>query len=144
MNVGTILNQKGRSVSTVPPAMTLLEVAKQLAQKRIGVLIVVGADGAIEGVISERDIIRALSETGADCLQRPVAEVMTRQVVTCRETDTRSALMAMMTQRRFRHLPVVKDGNLLVGIISIGDLVRHYVAEIEMEASAMRAYIAGN
>jgi CBS domain-containing protein len=121
--------------------MTLLEVAKRLTQKRIGVLVVVGAHGNIAGVVSERDIIRALSEMGADCLQRPVAEIMTSQVVTCQETDTLDGLMATMTQHRFRHLPVVTDG-ALVGIISIGDVVKHHVAEIEMEATAMRAYIA--
>jgi CBS domain-containing protein len=141
MNVATILNQKGRAVSTVPPAITLQEVAKRLTQRRIGALVVVGARGDIEGIVSERDIIRALAETGADCLQRPVGETMTRQVVTCQETDTLDELMAMMTQRRFRHLPVVTDGDL-VGIISIGDVVKHHVAEIEMEATAMRAYIA--
>jgi CBS domain-containing protein len=141
MNVATILKQKGRSVTTVPPTATLQEVAKRLAQRRIGALVVVGARGDIEGIISERDIIRALSETGADCLQRPVAETMTRQVVTCQDTDTLDELMAMMTQRRFRHLPVVTDGDM-VGIISIGDVVKHHVAEIEMEATAMRAYIA--
>jgi CBS domain-containing protein len=141
MNVATILKQKGRSVTTVPPTITLQEAAKRLTQRRIGALVVVGARGQIEGIISERDIIRALSESGADCLDRPVAETMTRQVVTCAETDTLDELMAMMTQRRFRHLPVVTDGDL-VGIISIGDVVKHHVAEIEMEATAMRAYIA--
>ena len=141
MNVVSILKQKGRAVSTVPPTITLQEVAKRLTQKRIGALVVVGARGDIEGIISERDIIRALSEAGGSCLQRPVAEIMTRQVVTCQETDTLDELMAMMTQRRFRHLPVVTDGDL-VGIISIGDVVKHHVAEIEMEATAMRAYIA--
>ncbi len=141
MNVATILKQKGRAVSTVPPTITLQEVAKRLTQRRIGALVVVGARGDIEGIVSERDIIRALSEAGGSCLQRPVAETMTRQVVTCQETDTLDELMAMMTQRRFRHLPVVTDGDL-VGIISIGDVVKHHVAEIEMEATAMRAYIA--
>jgi CBS domain-containing protein len=141
MNVASILKQKGRAVSTVPPTITLQEVAKRLTQRRIGALVVVGARGGIEGIISERDIIRALSEAGGTCLQRPVAETMTRQVVTCQETDTLDELMAMMTQRRFRHLPVVTDGDL-VGIISIGDVVKHHVAEIEMEATAMRAYIA--
>lgn len=141
MNVVSILKQKGRAVSTVPPTITLQEVAKRLTQRRIGALVVVGARGEIEGIISERDIIRALSEAGGSCLQRPVAETMTRQVVTCQETDTLDELMAMMTQRRFRHLPVVTDGDL-VGIISIGDVVKHHVAEIEMEATAMRAYIA--
>jgi CBS domain-containing protein len=141
MNVATILKQKGRSVTTVSPTATLQEAAKRLAQRRIGALVVVGARGQIEGIISERDIIRTLSETGADCLGRPVTEAMTRHVVTCRETDTLDEMMAMMTQRRFRHLPVVTDGDL-VGIISIGDVVKHHVAEIEMEATAMRAYIA--
>jgi CBS domain-containing protein len=141
MNVAAILKYKGRAVTTVPPSMTLIEAAGRLAQRRIGALVVVDARGGIVGIISERDIIRALSETGADCLERPVAETMTRQVVTCQETDTLDELMAMMTARRFRHLPVVTDGDL-VGIISIGDVVKHHVAEIEMEATAMRDYIA--
>jgi CBS domain-containing protein len=141
MNVVTILKQKGRSVTTVSPNATLQEAAKRLVQRRIGALVVVGARGQIEGIISERDIIRALAEMGAACLERPVTETMTRQVVTCQETDTLDEMMAMMTQRRFRHVPVVTDGDL-VGIISIGDVVKHHVAEIEMEATAMRAYIA--
>ena len=141
MNVAAILKYKGRAVTTVPPTITLLEAAQRLAHKRIGALVVVGARGEIAGIISERDIVRALSEVGPDCLQRPVAETMTRQVVTCRETDTLDELMAMMTARRFRHLPVIADDDL-VGIISIGDVVKHHVAEIEMEATAMREYIA--
>jgi CBS domain-containing protein len=140
MNVATILKQKGRSVATVAPTASVQEVAKRLAQRRIGALVVVGSRGQIEGIVSERDIIRALSDTGAGCLVRPVAETMTRQVVTCQETDTLDEMMAMMTQGRFRHVPVVTDGDL-VGIISIGDVVKHHVAEIEMEATAMRAYI---
>jgi CBS domain-containing protein len=140
MNVATILKQKGRSVATVAPTASVQEVAKRLAQRRIGALVVVGSRGQIEGIVSERDVIRALSETGAGCLVRPVAETMTRQVVTCQETDTLDEMMAMMTQGRFRHVPVVTDGDL-VGIISIGDVVKHHVAEIEMEATAMRAYI---
>jgi CBS domain-containing protein len=141
MNVASILKQKGRAVATAPPTMTLIEVARKLAQRRIGALVVVGARGELAGIISERDIIRALSETGPGCLERSVGEAMTRQVVTCQETDTLDELMAMMTARRFRHLPVVTDGDL-VGIISIGDVVKHHVAEIEMEATAMREYIA--
>ena len=141
MNVATILKQKGRSVATVAPTATLQEVAKRLAQRRIGALVVVGSRGQIEGIVSERDIIRALSETGAGCLVRPVAETMTRQVMTCQETDTLDEMMAMMTQGRFRHVPVVTDGDL-VGIISIGDVVKHRVAEIEAEAQAIRDYIA--
>jgi CBS domain-containing protein len=140
MNVAAILKHKGRAVMTSPPTITLLEVARRLAQRRIGAMVVVDARGELVGIISERDIIRALSEVGADCLERPAAEVMTRHVVTCQETDTLDELMAMMTARRFRHLPVLTEGDL-VGIISIGDVVKHHVAEIEMEATAMREYI---
>jgi CBS domain-containing protein len=141
MNVAAILKQKGRAVTTAPPSITLLEVAQRLAHKRIGAVVVVDAQGELAGIISERDIIRALSEAGPRCLTQPVSQNMTRQVVTCQETDTLDELMAMMTARRFRHLPVVTDG-ALVGIISIGDVVKHHVAEIEMEATAMREYIA--
>ena len=140
MNVTAILRQKGRAVTTASPAMTLLDVANKLAAKRIGAIVVVGSRGEVAGIISERDIIRALSQGGPECLTCPVPEVMTRQVVTCQETDTLDELMAMMTARRFRHLPVVTDG-ALVGIISIGDVVKHHVAEVEMEATAMREYI---
>jgi CBS domain-containing protein len=140
MNVSAILRQKGRAVTTASPSATLLEVANKLAAKRIGAIVVVGARGEVGGIISERDIIRALATDGAACLGRPVAETMTKQVVTCQETDTLDELMAMMTARRFRHLPVVTDG-ALVGIVSIGDVVKHHVAEVEMEATAMRDYI---
>jgi CBS domain-containing protein len=140
MNVAAILRQKGRAVTTANPSATLLEVANKLAAKRIGAIVIVGARGDVAGIISERDIIRELATSGEDCLARPVADTMTRQVVTCQETDTLDELMAMMTARRFRHLPVVTDG-ALVGIVSIGDVVKHHVAEVEMEATAMRDYI---
>jgi len=141
MNVAAILKQKGRAVTTASPSMTLLDLAGKLASKRIGAIVVVGARGEVSGILSERDIVRSLSELGPECLKKPVSESMTRQVVTCQETDTLDELMAMMTARRFRHLPVVTDG-ALVGIISIGDVVKHHVAEVEMEATAMRDYIA--
>ncbi len=140
MNVASILRQKGRAVTTAGPGMTLLDVAQKLAAKRIGAIVVVGARGEIEGIISERDIIRALSRNGPEGVTRPISEFMTSSVVTCQETDTLDELMAMMTAKRFRHLPVVTDG-ALVGIISIGDVVKHHVAEVEMEAMAMRDYI---
>src|SRR5262245_31612010 len=142
MNVAAILKQKGRAVSTIPPTFTLIEAAGRLTQKRIGALVVVDVHGEVIGILSERDIIRALSQAGPDCLERPVTETMTRQVVTCHEGGTLDELMSMMTARRFRHLPVVAEGDL-VGIVSIGDVVKHHVAEIEMEATAMRAYIHG-
>jgi CBS domain-containing protein len=140
MNVAAILNQKGRAVTTARPIMTLMEVANKLAAKRIGAIVIVGARGEVAGIISERDIIRALSGVGPDCLTRPVSQSMTKKVVTCQETDTLEELMAMMTARRFRHVPVMAD-DALVGIISIGDIVKHHVAEVVMEATAMRKYI---
>lgn len=140
MNVASILRHKGRAVTTAAPDMTLLEIADKLAAKRIGAIVIVAARGEVAGIVSERDIVRVLVEQGPDCLKRPVSETMTKAVVTCQETDTIDELMAMMTARRFRHLPVVTDG-ALVGIISIGDVVKHHVAEVEMEATAMREYI---
>jgi CBS domain-containing protein len=140
MNVAAILKQKGRAVSTVSPTASLLEVIHKLSAKRIGAVVVVGARGEVAGIVSERDIIRALASGGAECLARPVSETMTKHVVTCQEADTLDELMAMMTARRFRHLPVITDG-ALVGIVSIGDVVKHHVAEVEMEATAMREYI---
>ncbi len=141
MNVAAILKQKGRAVATIPPTLTLIEAAGRLTQRRIGALVVVNGHGEIAGIISERDIVRALAEDGPQCLTRPVAEAMTDQVVTCQEGDTLDELMSMMTARRFRHMPVVAEGDL-VGIVSIGDVVKHHVAEIEMEATAMRTYIS--
>jgi CBS domain-containing protein len=140
MSVAAILKQKGRAVTTARPTMTLMDVANMLAAKRIGAIVIVGARGEVAGIISERDIIRALSVVGPGCLTQPVSQSMTNKVVTCQETDTVEELMAMMTARRFRHLPVMADEGL-VGIISIGDMVKHHVAELQMEATAMRGYI---
>lgn len=140
MSVAAILKQKGRAVAIARPTMTLMEVANMLAAKRIGAIVIVGARGEVAGIISERDIIRALSVVGPDCLTQPVSQSMTKNVVTCQEADTLEELMAMMTARRFRHLPVMADKGL-VGIISIGDMVKHHVAELKMEATAMRGYI---
>jgi len=140
MNVAAILRQKGRAVTTASPTTTLLEVANKLADKRIGAIVIIGARGNVDGIISERDIIRCLSTHGPDCLTRPVSMIMTRYVISCEEDDTLDQLMARMTERRFRHLPVITDG-ALVGIISIGDVVKHHMAEVTMEATAMREYI---
>jgi len=140
MNVAAILKQKGRAVATAKPTAVLLKIANKLATKRIGAIVIVGSRGAIAGIVSERDIIKCLSRYGPACLERPVSESMTREVMTCQETDTLDELMAMMTERRFRHVPVITDG-ALVGIVSIGDVVKHHVAEVTMEATAMREYI---
>ncbi|MGE3067420.1 MAG: CBS domain-containing protein [Hyphomicrobiaceae bacterium] len=141
MNVISILKLKGRAVTTTTPTTLLIEGARKLASKKIGALVVVGSDGNVAGILSERDVVRAIAEHGADALNRPVSTVMTAAVVTCSEADTLDQLMEQMTARRFRHLPVVTDG-ALVGIVSIGDVVKHHIAEVEMEASAMRDYIA--
>ena len=140
MNVAAILKAKGRSVVTARPDTTLAEIASRLAAKRIGALVVVGANGHIDGIISERDIIRVVAERGPASLGEPVSRSMTRTVQTCDVSDTLDELMATMTAGRFRHLPVVEDG-ALVGIVSIGDVVKHHIAAVEMEASALRGYI---
>ncbi|HXF54354.1 MAG TPA: CBS domain-containing protein [Hyphomicrobiaceae bacterium] len=140
MNVAAILKGKGRSVATVTPDVTLVEVARQLAARNIGAMVITGVDGRVIGIVSERDIIRAIAEKGAECLEAPVSSMMTRSVVSCQESDTLEQLMATMTAGRFRHLPVVENG-ALVGIVSIGDVVKHHIAEVEMEASALKGYI---
>lgn len=140
MNVAAILKGKGRAVATARPETSLQTIIEKLTAKRIGAIIIVGANGTVAGIISERDIIRAIAERGAGCLERPVSEFMTRQVVICSEADTLDQLMATMTAGRFRHIPVVEDG-ALVGIVSIGDVVKHHIAEVEMEASALRTYL---
>jgi len=141
MNVATILKMKGRAVSTARPDASLLEVAQKLGTKKIGAIVVVGDNGNVVGIISERDIIRAISERGASALSLAVADVMTRHVISCGETSELDELMEMMTKGRFRHLPVIEDG-ALVGIVSIGDVVKHHVAEVEMEVSPIRNYLA--
>lgn len=140
MNVAAILSAKGRNVVTARPTTTLEEIAAKLAEKRIGAVVVVGAAGRIAGIVSERDIIRAIAERGAKSLLEPAIDTMTKSVVTCDVADTLDELMARMTAGRFRHLPVVEDRQL-VGIVSIGDVVKHHIAAVEMEASALRGYI---
>lgn len=141
MNVATILKAKGRAVATARQDATLLDIAVKLAGKKIGAIVVVGDRGAVAGIISERDVIRALAENGEAALGLPIADIMTRNVVTCHEGSTIEELMTTMTQSRFRHMPVIEDG-ALVGIVSIGDVVRHHIAEVDMEVSAMRGYLA--
>lgn len=141
MNVASILKGKGRGVATVRSDATLLDVSAKLAARKIGAIVVIGDNGVVAGIISERDVIRTVAERGAKALEVQVGEVMTKAVVTCAESSTVDELMSLMTQGRFRHLPVVQDG-ALVGIVSIGDVVKHHVAEVEMEVSAMRGYLA--
>jgi len=143
MHVAAILKEKGRAVETARPNVTLADIAKKLTVKRIGSIVITDDAGSIVGIVSERDVIHALAMGGQDSLGWHVSKVMTRQVVTCDEADTIERLMGMMTSRRFRHLPVVTDGNL-AGIVSIGDVVKRHIAEVEMEATAMRDYITAS
>ena len=142
MSVTHILGGKGRAVITANPKDKVDAVIKVLAEKRIGAIVVVGASGAIEGIVSERDIVRHLASEGASILTKPVETIMTKNVRTAREQDTEADLMALMTEHRIRHLPVVNNGKL-TGMISIGDVVKHRIAMIEREAEDIKAYIAG-
>jgi len=141
MTVKAILSRKGNDVITIEPTVTLSAAVNILAEHRIGALVVVaGADEQVAGILSERDIVRALAQRGPGALQEAVGQVMTRRVVTCTESDTVAALMERMTQGKFRHLPVVERGKL-VGLVSIGDVVKHRVGEMEHESNALREYI---
>lgn len=140
MNVATILKAKGSEVSTVSPETTVRDVALLLTERRIGAVLVM-QDRKVMGIISERDIVKAVAKHGGDALNGPVRDVMTARVVTCALNDSVDELMDSMTTGRFRHLPVIDKGEL-VGIVSIGDVVKHRIAETVMETEAMRLYIA--
>jgi len=139
MTVRAILDTKGHQIMSVPPDAKLSEAIKLLSERRIGAVLVM-SEGRIEGILSERDIVRVLGERGAAVLEEPVSAVMTRKVVSCRPNDTVSAIMEMMTLGKFRHLPVL-DGERVVGLISIGDVVKWRVQEYENEQEALRTYI---
>ncbi len=141
MTVKSVLSRKGTNVITIEPTATLAEAVKVLAERRIGALVVTGANHRIIGIVSERDIVRGLAALGAQALQRPVADVMTRKVVTCSERDTIAELMEKMTIGKFRHLPVVEGDGRLAGIISIGDVVKRRVEELEHDGAALQDYI---
>ena len=139
MNVQTMLEKKGGKVVTAPPGLTMLAVSHLLAAERIGAL-VVSSDGArIEGIISERDLARGLAAHGQELPHMHAADLMTREVQTCAPEDDIKLVMARMTHARIRHLPVVENGKLC-GIISIGDVVKNRLEELEMETSVLRDY----
>ena len=140
MTVKAILARKGSDVVTAEPNATLGEVVRVLSARRIGAVVVTGADRRIVGILSERDVVRVLGEKGASVLDQPIAEVMTRKVTTCSMGDTIAELMERMTEGKFRHVPVVEDGRL-AGIVSIGDVVKARLGELEQEHDALRDYI---
>ena len=140
MTVKAIVSRKGRDVVTIEPSATLEAAIAKLAERRIGAVVVLGTDRRVIGILSERDIVRAFAELGADALTKRLAQVMTREVVTCSEAETALSLMERMTTGKFRHIPVVEKDRL-VGIVSIGDIVKHRLWEMEQESAALRDYI---
>ncbi|MBV1698661.1 MAG: CBS domain-containing protein [Hyphomicrobiales bacterium] len=140
MNVSIILAGKGREIVTIEPNASLTNAVHLLADKNIGAALILGADHRIAGIISERDIVRALAERGAAALAESVSRTMTRKVETCTEGESVANIMERMTAGKFRHMPVVDQGRL-VGIVSIGDIVKHRVQEMERDSVAMRDYI---
>ena len=141
MTVEHILNEKGRDVVMIEPHRTLADAARTLTEKRIGAVVVAEDRRRLLGILSERDIVRAIARGGTAALEEPISRHMTGEVVTCVRRSPVNELMALMTERKFRHVPVVEDGELY-GIVSIGDVVKHRVAEIEAEHQALREYIA--
>ncbi len=141
MTVAIILSEKGREVVTTSATASIAGAIDMLARHKIGALVVVDENDRITGIVSERDIVRAIAEKGESVLVTQLSTVMTRNVVTCGESETVNDVMTRMTRGRFRHLPVVENGELS-GIISIGDVVRARIEQVEREAEDMRAYIA--
>jgi CBS domain-containing protein len=143
MTVARILRQKGSAeVATIGSAATLAEAARALSQRRIGALVVSDDGTTVAGIVSERDIVKCLGREGAGCLGRPVADVMTERVITCTPADEVRDIMERMTGGRFRHLPVMEDGRL-AGVISIGDVVKYRMSELEHETEALAEMIKG-
>ena len=141
MLVSQILKSKGDMVFTVEPGASLQDAAALLGSRGVGAMVVTGPGGRVEGIVSERDVARVVGEEGAGGLERPVSTVMTREVVFAEPGHSVDHLLALMTDRRIRHLPVCRDDRL-VGIVSIGDLVKVKIAEAEAEAADLKAYIA--
>jgi CBS domain-containing protein len=139
MTVRAILDTKGHNVQSVEPDAKLSAAVKILGERKIGAVLVM-SNGRIDGILSERDIVRVLGERGAAVLEEPVSAVMTRKVVSCKQSDTVAAIMEMMTLGKFRHLPVLEEDRV-VGLISIGDIVKWRVREYENEQEALRDYI---
>lgn len=144
MNVQTILSVKGTEVATIEPTATLAAATEVLRDRGFGALIASVDGRSLDGILSERDIVRALAIDGAATLERDVASCMSSEVFTCSPSDSIDALMSMMTERRIRHLPVLDGDGVLAGMISIGDIVKHRLGELERENDQLHDYIQGN
>ena len=137
MKVAEILKQKGQDVISVRPTETIETLAHRLRLARIGAMVVLGEGGALDGIISERDIVHGIAEHGASCLALTVADLMTRRVITCTPDDSVTRISRLMTENRIRHLPVV-NGSGLVGVVSVGDVVKNRMDELSLEANVLR------
>ncbi|QZT61048.1 CBS domain-containing protein [Mycolicibacterium austroafricanum] len=139
MRISDVLRSKGATVATITPETSVAGLLTELSVHNIGAMVVVSPDGLL-GIVSERDVVRKLHDTGADLLRRPVSEIMSTLVATCTPDDTVDSLSALMTNNRVRHVPVVVDGRL-AGIVSIGDVVKTRMEELEREQQHLQAYI---
>lgn len=142
MVIAGILKEKGGKIVSVPPNASIADVVQKLTTNRIGAVLVVSGDGALKGILSERDVVRSLAENGAGALDRTAADLMTSNVTTATPQTTVAAAMELMTAGRFRHVPVLDDGRL-VGLVSIGDVVKAKIASAEQEVDSLRAYVVG-
>lgn len=142
MRIADVLRRKGSMVTTIAPEASVTELLAALADHNVGALVVAGADGAVTGIVSERDVVRRLNEQGARLLSRRVADIMTTHVTSCTPEDSVDQLSAVMTQRRIRHVPVLVDG-ALAGIVSIGDVVKSRMDDLQHSREQLEAYISG-
>jgi CBS domain-containing protein len=140
MTVGRILERKGYGLETAPPSTKIAAIAHHLQDQDIGAIVIVDDNGSLNGIISERDIVRALATHGASILDKPASVIMTKRVITATEDEPAREIMRLMTESKFRHVPITREGRL-VGLVSIGDLVKHRISELENETEAFRVYI---
>lgn len=142
MHVAAVLKRKGTRIVSAVPSDTVADIARMLTEHRIGAVLVIDDSGLPVGILSERDIVRAIARDGADALARPAADLMTRELITGQPTDTVADMMAVMTERRIRHIPILDNGGI-VGVISIGDVVKARIDDAELEVESLRGFVAG-
>jgi len=142
MHVAAVLKRKGNRIVAATQADTVAAITQLLTEHRIGAVLILEEDGRPVGILSERDIVRAIARDGAAALSRPAADLMTRELITGQPTDTVADLMAVMTDRRIRHIPILEDGQV-VGVISIGDVVKARIDDAELEVESLRGFVAG-
>ncbi|MFO1038047.1 MAG: CBS domain-containing protein [Geminicoccaceae bacterium] len=143
MQIDTILATKGREVATIAPDRTITEAMQRMRTERVGCLVVTGGSGEIIGIVSDRGLLWNIVDHGVAVVDNPVRNVMSRSVITCAPQEPVAHIMALMTERRIRHIPVVDDTGRLCGIVSIGDVVKHHLDAMEQEAEALKDYVAG-